>query len=444
MFYRLQVAVVVFLVCVLASSLLAAPGSLDPTFGTNGIYNDNQSAFSLIPWDIQQQPDGALLVVGCSIDASKSYKTNRVLLRRYNRNGPVDMSFGYDGFAVGSLFPPGPFDVYGEGRSVTVQPDYKIVVAGLTYVNSSSDTRFTIWRFLPNGSLDTTFGTEGQMILYQGSVGVGHSVTMDQGKILVAGSVTTASGVYNVMRRINLDGSFDTTFGQSSVVVAGQASGGSGTGLKEIGLARALSVRSTNGDIFLGGSDFGAHHAIAKYTSTGAVATSFGNNGMAILPFDGLPCYGTYGSGFTTIMAYPDGRVAGSGPSFNLTQNLLVTSVVARFDASGIPDQLFNQNGLVAEPCVVNPVVQLFSSTLQTDGKIDYLSIGATTQSQVLYRVNADGTPDTTFAPANVDFGVPQYLLFQPEMSRLVRLGTYSVTTGRVKQTRIKLARYLP
>src|SRR5258706_3399021 len=221
---------IVLLLFLLIAAAMASPGSLDTTFGTNGIYDDaiaNHASYTLSPADLSQQPDGLILVVGSYQDSLNTLGSTRVLLRRYNRNGPVDLQFGYDGFAVASLFSPGPVEVYGVGRAVIVQPDYKIVVAGYTYATTnSSDTRFTLWRFTAGGELDTTFGVDGQIMLFSPSVGKAAAVNMSQGKILVAGNVKQGTTDYAIISRLNLDGTIDSSFGANGLVIAGSASSG--------------------------------------------------------------------------------------------------------------------------------------------------------------------------------------------------------------------------
>src|SRR5258706_9971865 len=89
---------IIILLVFLTVTVTASPGSLDTTFGTNGIYDDaiaNHASYTLVPADLAQQPDGMILVVGSYNDGLTTLGTTRVLLRRYNRNGPVDLEFGH-------------------------------------------------------------------------------------------------------------------------------------------------------------------------------------------------------------------------------------------------------------------------------------------------------------------------------------------------------------
>ncbi len=81
------------------------------------------------------------------------------------------------------------------GRSVTLQPDGKIVVAGHTWNGNNYD--FALVRYNADGSLDTTFGSDGtgKVPTAFGAVDdVGHSVTVQSdGKIVVAGQAWNSS-----------------------------------------------------------------------------------------------------------------------------------------------------------------------------------------------------------------------------------------------------------
>ncbi|MBV5304261.1 MAG: DUF4347 domain-containing protein, partial [Chlorobium sp.] len=89
------------------------------------------------------------------------------------------------------------------GNSVTVQTDGKILVAG------SNNGDFAVVRYNRDGSLDTSFSSNGIVTTDFGSNDYGNSITMQtDGKILVAG---LGNGNF-VLARYNSDGSLDTFF----------------------------------------------------------------------------------------------------------------------------------------------------------------------------------------------------------------------------------------
>src|SRR5512140_279656 len=112
----------------------AAFGDLDNSFGSGGVYSD--TALQYTPTAVARQSDGKLLVAGDRLERD----AHILVLRRYNSDGSVDLTFGDQGTAI-------PYNEAGTASQVLVQADGKIVVIG-------SST----WRFRPNGWYDSSFG----------------------------------------------------------------------------------------------------------------------------------------------------------------------------------------------------------------------------------------------------------------------------------------------
>ena len=78
------------------------------------------------------------------------------------QDGSLDTSFGVGGIVTTTV---GVFDINslaGSAKSVAIQNDGKIVVAGQSYNGLNYD--FGVVRYNYNGSLDTTFGNNGKVI----------------------------------------------------------------------------------------------------------------------------------------------------------------------------------------------------------------------------------------------------------------------------------------
>ncbi|MFN9914245.1 MAG: delta-60 repeat domain-containing protein, partial [Pirellulaceae bacterium] len=105
-----------------------------------------------------------------------------------------------------------------DGKSVTVQPDGKIVVAG--FVSNGITDDFALVRYNADGSLDTSFGTGGKVATAIGtSIDQGWSVTIQpDGKIVVAGWAANGSNDAFALVRYNAEGSLDTSFGTGGKV----------------------------------------------------------------------------------------------------------------------------------------------------------------------------------------------------------------------------------
>jgi uncharacterized delta-60 repeat protein len=199
----------------------ASGGSLDPTWGTGGVVTV-PAGFS--PGAMLTQPNGTILDVGGETNATTGDAEFAIL--SYNENGTVDTSFGTDGLAVASF--PG---VSVGTSSVFVQPDGNIVVAGIT---EEGDPEVAIAEFNANGTLDTSFGNGGEVTTlfpsgnpdYPGTDSVNAVLVDADGNILVGGGLVTCSNPKNsaclseyALARFTPDGALDTSFGNGGSVV---------------------------------------------------------------------------------------------------------------------------------------------------------------------------------------------------------------------------------
>ena len=113
------------------TSALGADGTLDPSFGTGGILTTDFFGRSDFGTAVTVQPDDKIIMAGFSLNGS-DYD---FALVRYNTDGSLDTTFDTDGKAT-TDFGIGSNDI---GHAVALQPDGKIIVAGITYNGSNYD-----------------------------------------------------------------------------------------------------------------------------------------------------------------------------------------------------------------------------------------------------------------------------------------------------------------
>ena len=178
-------------------------GSLDTSFSGDGILttaigtgHDNGNSVTV-------QADGKILVAGDSDTGTNS----DFALVRYNTDGSLDNSFSGDGKLTTAI---GTGQDY--GNSITVQADGRILVAGYSYNGPNFD--FALVRYNTDGSLDTSFSGDGILTTAIGTgQDYGRSVTVQaDGKILVAGASFNGTSSDFALVRYNSDGSLDTSF----------------------------------------------------------------------------------------------------------------------------------------------------------------------------------------------------------------------------------------
>src|SRR5262249_22902475 len=132
-----------------------ADGVLDPTFGTGGIArtsfpprNGCEALGSALT------PDGMLVVAGMA--SAPDRPAFDFALARFQSDGSLDTSFG-DGGRVVTEFPD---SLDSQVLNVVVQPDGRIVASG--FLLSGAQT--AIVRYMPDGTLDPSFGGDGVVI----------------------------------------------------------------------------------------------------------------------------------------------------------------------------------------------------------------------------------------------------------------------------------------
>lgn len=251
-------------------------------------------------------------------------------------NGTLDRSFGSGGKLVTDL--DGESD---EAHAVVVQKNGKIIAVGQSYVMPQDRPRFAIVRYNADGSVDESYGDDGQVITGmtddEYDYSVAHAATLDaEGKLLVAGTTYDESAGHNVfaLARFNEDGSFDKTFGKGGKVLTTIDT--SDESFDEMAFAMAVDQ---DGKIVLAGSTgaYPSDFAAARFLGNGKLDTTFGNKGKVITDLGG-------NDKATAIAIQNDGKivVAGNGAVEDQDWAML------RYTASGKVDTSFGSKGIVS------------------------------------------------------------------------------------------------
>ena len=409
----------------LVEAAAAAPGGPDPTFGPGGhvIVDDGATdgAFALAV-----QPDGKIVVAGYT-DKAGSVDT---LVFRLNPDGSEDLGFGRQRLAV----PGGRSDF---PSAVTLQPDGKIVIAGRTETNEDG----TLWRLLPSGAPDPTFGGgDGLVTVDNGGrdylsdvavapngaiVTVGQSATVNNalaavfrltpagepdktfdndGKLGMGGSYSRAEGVAVQpdgkivvsgyfgdisthglqVRRLRVDGETDYPFGEGD----GEASAYGVQGVGDDVLVQADGRIVVVGSAFLpSGRQVGG---AVRYTASGRVDTTFTDSGDRDGPLVDTPGAGT---AFVAVAALPDGGYVVSG--YRRPTELVTSAVAFRIGPDGAVDPAFGTGGRVdlAGGRIAYDVA------VQADGKVVVAGVGDQNRDALVHRLLTATDPAPTTMP---------------------------------------------
>jgi uncharacterized delta-60 repeat protein len=295
------------LLAALPGPAYAAPGQLDPGFGTGGrvVVDLEPGKTELV--DIAVQPDGKVVGVGHIANG----KGSDVLVVRLNADGSPDASFGVRRLDLG---------VSDEADGVAVQPDGRILVAGWTSTNSDG----IVWRLNPDGSTDDGFGTAGVVTLG----GAGREFLTDvaplaDGRIVVAGASGDSNFSQSSMAvfRLSSAGAPDPSFDQDGVVVLPTQYGFSAV--------QTIDLQA-DGKLLVIGDDFAYNTmSVYRFTPEGALDPGFGSGGRASVPGTEPYAY--------SVRALPDGGVVAVG----LDTSGEADVVLARFSAAGVLDPAY-------------------------------------------------------------------------------------------------------
>lgn len=350
-------------------------GAPDTTFGTGGLASVTfEQRTKAIGYAIQ--PDGK--IVGCGMIAPSNAGSQQWPgVFRLNSDGTIDTTFngtGYNRFA----FNGGSGDL----TACFVNPDGTITCTGAGF-----SAGIGAFRFMPDGTVDNTFGTGGAAVLALPSIANstrGNGIMRPDGSVV---SITMAypgsgSDYYLALAQFDADGQPDTAFGNgglaiSSVVVdqGNSTEGGLGASLLPDGrilvssttvnvnnggllmacflpdgdldssyAVNGVSIVSTNNDYRVGdrhallpdGSTIQFGHVINGYApiclerdASGQVVGGFGTNGFVNADF-GQP-YGTLTGG----LMLPSGRIIGYGQFEGA--DLLAVRLTTDPDADALP-----------------------------------------------------------------------------------------------------------
>ena len=288
-----------------------ADATLDTSFSGDGkvitpfgSLNDGALAIAL-------QPDGKIVAAGYSYQGTQFL----VALARYNSDGSLDPTFDGDGRVTAAIGTSAD-----AGFSVKVTPQGKVLVAGLSLAQGTSD--FGLVQFDTNGSLDKSFGNGGTVrtVVSTGEDRIeGVHLTAD-GRIVVAGWTAGASGDDVAIARYLPNGQLDTSF--------------NGTGLRKLSLSggndRGRGLLLAGDSIMvLAASDGGgaSQYSLIHLLANGQLDPNFADKGIARTP-------SVAGAPGNVAIALHDGKLL-----------VLTGNTLRQYNADGTPDTSFDGDG---------------------------------------------------------------------------------------------------
>ena len=329
-----------------------ADGSLDETYGDGGILylKVNPLIYVNAAFDAVLNDDGYLFLAGYTFD----YTNNTAFVICLDENGIENTDFGDNGYAVSD---------YGNG---IVYEAIDIDAKGRTIVTGYFDDQILVRRYNTEGELDISFGDDGTVIIVPDPDPWAYSYAydieiLDNGKILIAGHKVSADMKYeSYLMRLRSNGSLDNTFAENGILyfdagiypeyatsISVQPDGKYLVG----GHADLLSSNPTLPR---------CESYIVRVNTNGTIDETFGTDGFVKFePFEGDGCTNESYS----VLATSDGQIFGTLFSYNRTTEAC-RAYVYNLDANGQLKEDFAGEGLMALPKLSDPEVKVNTASL--------------------------------------------------------------------------------
>ncbi len=261
-------------------------GSLDTSFNGGIISNPIGDDIFEILTDLKIQPDGRIVAVGYL--RKNGSDTEYITLVRYNQDGTVDSNFGTNGVTATNFGP-----TFERGYRVVFQ-DNNLIVFG-----DYSPQGIFLLRYSPNGTLDSSFGSNG--VVTDTAGWGGRDIAIDnEDRIIVTGGGNSPNDTYVI--RYDKDGKRDTSFGTNGVYVNSFSSQDDSS---------SSLVLQLDGKIILGGYVYNdtlsrTTFALERLDTNGILDTAFGDNGL-------LATQTSANSWISNLALQSDGNVVAAG-----------------------------------------------------------------------------------------------------------------------------------
>ncbi|MEO7960590.1 MAG: hypothetical protein ABIR19_03525, partial [Ginsengibacter sp.] len=297
-------------------------------------------------------------------------------LERFMPNGSVDASFGNMGIVVTDFSGGGSIPL-----SIVPQNDGKILVSG--YTITSGDFPLSVARYNSDGSLDNTFSGDGLAIISLGNGAYTEFLTalQNDNKFLVA----YTDNNHFAVSRFNVNGSFDRTFNQRGSLNEGIIMGST------FFLASALQ---SDGKLVTAGYTYNGNNfdiALSRYNINGTLDLTFSGDGKQVTDIKSADDKGY------AVVIQNNGKIIVAGSS------------ISRYNPDGTLDKSYGKNGIIAS-------ADWKSAVIQADGKL-------VVAGSSISRFNTDGTIDNSFGNNGVIAGGNWYAVAVQANGKIVVAG---------------------
>lgn len=333
-------------------------GSLDNSFGNNGLVIINIEQDYENATAVTLQSDGKIVVVGNSdtVQTNDATVNAGIGIARLNTNGSLDTSLSHSGKMLINF---GFYNAY-FANDVEIDNFNRIMVAGF-FNNTIGQPIRSLLKFRLNndGTWTSGFGqimydTKGPQSIYEYSETNTNINLYPDGKVLVVGHSSVelpSSGTKQtiLLTKFKVDGAYDSTFGTNGIALNNFAN------IYEISDVYSSKLLR-NGKILVGGQVYNNSNYygyLCRFRDNGQVDSTFGTNGMIYTTeYEGVISFSVNNSSKITVCEDYQGSYK-----------------VSRFNDNGSKDNLFGTNGS-SYTTIIDTSLQPICILEQSNGKV--------------------------------------------------------------------------
>ena len=366
------------LLLLVASRAHAAPGDLDPTFGSGGIVTLTPST-NTIGGYVATRPDGGVTVVATAADPTSTFFADRrrIVVEQLRSDGSLDPDFADGGIGY-YVLEAGQNPDQSFAQALVRQPDGRLLIAGGAF---GVVAKYGFLRLLPDGTPDPDFGTNGIALFDPlDTESIGTILLEPDGHILLGDDAAVGDRRELVVRRFDSRGAPDPDFGQGGMVHVGPA--------PDVSNQIAGLARLDDGSIVAVGvafpDDNGVESVATRLHPDGQVDETFGDKGAVVLANGKWPI---------DVARTGDGHLVVATADFG----------VFRLSEDGALDTTYGDDGYAHVSFAYStPGLAPYVMAMAVDDEGRVLLGGQAPSPAALYayalaRVSADGHQDTSF-----------------------------------------------
>jgi uncharacterized delta-60 repeat protein len=347
---------------------LNADGTIDSTYGVYGYADTYDFAAGWnTPADAVLQPDGKMLIAFSATTYGKTESNSGIV--RMNTDGTLDSTFGLNGTNIISLATG-----YEYLTGIELEPDGQIVVSGYSAAGAGV-WEGTLIRFNSNGSIDSTFGTNGAVRTRPGNTASALLLkvhTQPDGKYVTAGMRFNGNDYDFCIARFDTAGQTDSTFNTMGYQVFDYFHGDD--------YIQQFLIQA-DGKILLVGNGFNGttnDYAIMRLNANGTWDSTFSDDGRL---FHAGLLYALQDKEdyHYDVIQLPNGKyfAAGSSGIISKGNTLVRYTVDGRIDSTFDGDGIYSENGGQSLPGVENRFLHLTSNgRLVVGSRMDHVFTG--------------------------------------------------------------------